>query len=141
MAVAKQVLRSDKTRRKSSKTTKTKGGKRASGEQTAPLDGAECLRQAVDRRLARNSEKLADMLEAKALEGDLATTKAMVVLADGKKPEPDPKKKRRGLTAAELLMADIKQHGQWSGEQEEGSAENGGGGVEGELLNDGHRVR
>jgi hypothetical protein len=126
MAVAKQVLRSDKTRRKSGKTTKTKRGERASGEETAPLDGAECLRQAVDRRLARNSEKLADLLEAMALEGDLATTKAMVVLADGKKPEPV--KKRRGPSQAELLEMEPP----WPGEREEGYAETGTGGVEAE---------
>jgi hypothetical protein len=111
MAVAKQVLRSDKTRRKSGKTTKTKRGKRAekggkgpSGEETAPLDGAEQLRQAVDRRLSRNSERLADLLEAKALDGDLATTKAMVVLADGKKPEPvkEPHRPILPWSAAEL---------------------------------------
>ena len=94
MAVARQKLRFDKTRRKSGKTTKTKRGKGPSGEETAPLDGAECLRQAVDRRLGWNSEMLADILEAKALNGDLATTKVMVVLAAGKKPEPV--KKRNG---------------------------------------------
>jgi len=119
MAVATQKLRFDKTRRKSGKTTKTKRGKGPSGEETAPLDGAECLRQAVDRRLGWNSEMLADILEAKALNGDLATTKVMVVLAAGKKPEPV--KKRNGLTLAEQLAREPQWEGPWLDEEETGA--------------------
>jgi len=126
MAVAKQVLRADKTRRKRGKTAAKKRGKRAekggkkpSGEETAPLDGAECLRQAVDRRLVRNSEKLADMLEAKALEGDLATTKAMVGLAEGKKPAEDPMKKRHNLLLAEQWAREPQWQGPPDGEEED----------------------
>jgi hypothetical protein len=121
MAVARQKLRFDKTRRKSGKTTKTKRGKGPSGEETAPLDGAECLRQAVDRRLGWNSEMLADILEAKALNGDLATTKVMVVLADGKKPEPVMK--RHGLSIIEQWAREPQWEGPPDGEEEEGGGE------------------
>jgi hypothetical protein len=126
MAVAKQVLKISKARGKTVKTTKKKRGKRAEKrhkgpkeEETTPQDGAERLRQAVDRRLGRNSEKLADLMEAKALEGDLATTKAMVGFAEGKKPVEKPEMKRVGLTHAEQWAREP----QWQGRDEEGSRE------------------
>ncbi len=56
------------------------------GKEEAPLDGSEQLRQAADREVSRNSEKLAAALVKKALKGDLASTKVLVALADGKKP-------------------------------------------------------
>jgi hypothetical protein len=79
----------------------------------AVKDGAEQLRRAVDRRVGRNSERLAEVLTNKALEGDLAFAKAVVALADAKKP--DPVKKRRGPSWAERLTAEP----QWEGEKEE----------------------
>ncbi len=66
-------------------------------------DGADRLRWAVDRRLSRDSEKLADVLHEKALTGDLKHVGAVVSLADGKKPKP--KKKKPGPTLAEWLTA------------------------------------
>jgi hypothetical protein len=61
----------------------------------------ERLRRAVDKRVGKNSEKLADVLTAKALKGKLSTTRFMVGLAEGKKPEEKAAKKRRGPSAAE----------------------------------------
>jgi hypothetical protein len=52
--------------------------------------------------VGQNSEKLADLLMEKALTGDLAYAKALLGLADSKKPEPV---KRRGLSLAQRLMA------------------------------------
>ena len=101
--------------KKPRKTTKSKGRKRASREKTACKDGAERLRQAADKRVGRNSEKLADLLTEKALKGDLASTKTLVSLAAGKKPIPEPVKKRRGPSLAERLAAEP----EWREEQEE----------------------
>jgi hypothetical protein len=129
MAEARQKLSGDKA---NGKTSSKNEGKRASREKRARKNGAERLRLAVDKRLGQNSETLANLLTNQAMGGDVAIAKALVELAEGKKPRPEPRKKRRGPTAAELLMADIKQHGQWQDEQEEGSAETGGGGVEAE---------
>jgi hypothetical protein len=59
-----------------------------------PKGGKTLERLVVDRLWAsvlvegRNSEKLADLLTEKALAGDLASTKVLVALAEGKKPSP-----------------------------------------------------
>ena len=73
--------------------------------------GAERLRCAADRRVGKNSEKLADLLTEKALAGDLAYAKALVGLADAKKPE---RVKRRGLSLAQRLALEPP----WQGEPE-----------------------
>jgi hypothetical protein len=136
MAVAEQALKTDDASRKTGSTTtkrkRERTARRRDGGKAAGKDGVERLRQAADRRVGRNSEELADLLTKKALDGHLASTKVLVGLAGAKKPIAEPVKKRSGLTAAELLMADIKQHGQWKWEEEEGSAETGVGGVEAE---------
>ena len=119
MAVAKQVLRRGKARRKTNKTAAKKRGKVPNREETMPLDGAESLRQAVDRRLGRNSEKLADMLETKALDGDLATTKAMVGFAEGKKPAEKPVMKRMGPSRAERWEAEPRWQGKELGDEDD----------------------
>jgi hypothetical protein len=69
-------------------------------------DGAERLRQAADRRVGMNSEKLVDLLTQKALDGDLASTRVLVGLAEGKKPRAKPAKKRRGVSLAGQLEAE-----------------------------------
>lgn len=126
MGVGKQELRTGKARGTTGKTTRKKRGKREkkrdqgpSGEETAVLDGVEQLRQAVDRRLGRNSEELANLLEAKALQGDLATTKAMVGIAEKKKPAEKPVMKRVGPSLAERWEAEQRWVGKELGDEED----------------------
>jgi len=104
MAITNQVLKSHQVRGKKSKktpltraqalrqTTSCKGGQK---------DGPEELRQAVNRQIGRNVEKLAKVLMEKALKGDLATTRVMVELAEGRKPEPDSRPSVALMLAAE----------------------------------------
>ena len=51
----------------------------------APGNGAERLRIAADRKLGRNSAKLAEALTKKALEGNLGCAKILLALAEAKK--------------------------------------------------------
>ena len=115
MAEGKQKLGTEIASRKTCRTTKHKVVKRARRGSTARKDGAEQLRQAADRRVSRISEKLADLLEGKALEGDLASTRVLFGLAERKQPIPAPVKRRRGPSPAERLAAQP----QWQGEEEE----------------------
>jgi hypothetical protein len=97
MAEAQQELKGKKAKRKTGSTTKKRTRKEAAPEGLANMDGAERLRWAADRRVGRNSEKLAEMLKEKALKGDLASTKVLLALAEGKKPIPEVKKPVRSL--------------------------------------------
>jgi hypothetical protein len=115
MAETLQALSTENTSEKASSTTKKGRPERASREKTARKSGAERLRQAADRRVGRNSKKLADLLTEKALKGDLASTKVLVGLAERKKPSQEPAKKRRGPSLAEQLAAEP----QWVEEQED----------------------
>jgi hypothetical protein len=114
MAVAEKKLGTEIASKRKGRTTKHKAVKRASRGSAARKDGAEQLRQAADRRVSRISEKLADLLEGKALEGDLASTKVLFGLAERKQPIPAPVKRRRGPSPAERLAAEP----QWQGEEE-----------------------
>lgn len=112
MAEIRQELRTKKLKRKTGGTTDDaareevgRRQKRASKKKTAHTDGAERLRQAADRRVGRNANKLANLLTEKALAGSLADTKVLVALAERKKPAPKPERPRRPIlpwTAAEL---------------------------------------
>jgi len=115
MAVAELKLKTDNASGKTGGASKDKVVKRARRGRAARKDGAELLRQAADRRLARNSEELADLLETKALAGDLASAKVLVGLAERKKPIPEPVKRWRGPSLAELWAAEP----QWQGEPED----------------------
>ncbi|MGA2085238.1 MAG: hypothetical protein ABSG60_06960 [Terracidiphilus sp.] len=119
-----------KSSRKTAKAiTSNKGkGKGASRGKRARKAGAERLRLAVDKRLGENSERLANMLTDQAMGGNVATTRAMVEIAEHKKAQPEPVKKKRGRSLAELLAAEPA----WQDERKEGSAEMGSGGVEAE---------
>jgi hypothetical protein len=112
MAEAKQVLGVAKASNTTSSTTVDKTRKPAR-RRAARKSGAEKLRQEADKQVAQNSKELAGLLTKKALAGDLAYTKALVGLAEGKKPEPE--KKRRGLTVAERLAREP----QWEGPPED----------------------
>jgi hypothetical protein len=100
MAEGQQVSSTDKRKVKTGSATKS--GKR---ERTSK-DGAEQLKRAADKRVGRNSEKLADLLTEKALEGDLASARVLVGLAERKKPREKQVKKRRGPSLAERLVAE-----------------------------------
>ena len=117
MAATQQGLGRGTSGRKTSSTTENgirEGERRKrdrAGERAARKDGAERLRQAADRRVGRNSAKLADVLTKKALTGDLGSTKFLVGLAEAKKAIPV---KRRGLSLPERLGAEP----QWEGEMQ-----------------------
>ena len=103
------------TRKTTSSTTKNKKRKRTSGSKAASKDGVELLRQAMNVRLVRDSEALADAISEKARKGELAYTKAMVGFATDMKPLPEPVKKRRGPTQAQRFANEP----QWQGKEEE----------------------
>jgi hypothetical protein len=78
--------------------------KRASWvERGRGVGGAVRLQKAASRAVGRNSRKLTQMLLDKALAGNVESTKLLVALAEPKKTEEKPKKKRRGLTEAQRL--------------------------------------
>jgi hypothetical protein len=103
------------TRKTTSSTTKSKKRKRTSGSKAASKDGVELLRQAMNVRLVRDSETLAEAISEKARKGDLAYTKAMVGFAADRQPLPEPVKKRRGMTLAQRLAMEPP----WQGKEEE----------------------
>jgi hypothetical protein len=106
MAVAQLELRPNNSSRKTSRSKTSRKGNGASRDDAARKDGAARLRWAADKRVGRNSEKLADLLTEKALNGDLASTKILVSLATGKKPVAEPVKKRHGPSFADRLAAE-----------------------------------
>jgi hypothetical protein len=93
MVVLRNALGTGSSKAKTRKATKGKG--RARREIPSSKDGAERLRQAADKRLNEISETLADLLKNRALEGDLASAKALFGFAAGKKPIPEPVRKSR----------------------------------------------
>lgn len=117
MAATEQMLKAEKASKKTGSTTTNKKRRtaRTGGGKRAHKDGAERLRQAADRRVGRNSEKLADLLETKALEGNLASLKVLVMLAERKRPRPEPVKKPRRPSVAQRWAAEPA----WREEREE----------------------
>jgi hypothetical protein len=109
MAVVKAELKADKSGKKCGQKAECDGEYRAGerdGEpkprkRTPRRDGAEKLRWAADWQLGKNSKELADALAKRALKGDLPSTKALVELADKKKPA----EKRRHPSLGLLLEA------------------------------------
>jgi hypothetical protein len=117
MAEEKQKPCTRKTKVKTGSTTKSRTRKSAIRKKEANQDGAEQLRQEADKQVGLNSEKLADLLAQKALEGDLASTKMLLGLAENKKPRAKPGKKRRGPSLAEQLTAEPEWQEPAGGEQ------------------------
>lgn len=115
MAETLPELKTGKASKKTGNTTKNRKRKRTSGGKASSKDGVELLRQAVNKRLVRDSEVLADAISEKARNGDLASTKTMVGLAAGKKPLPDPEKTRSALRFVQRLANEP----QWQGKEEE----------------------
>jgi len=106
MAEARHELGKGETRGKQSSTTNNGARGRAGRQRAGCVDGVEQLRWAADSRLHRNWRELADLLTDKALHGDLASAKALVGLAEGKKPRPKPVKGGRLLSGAARLAAE-----------------------------------
>jgi len=121
MAEIKQKPSGEK--RKAAKRKKRGGG---DGGGAAPEDGAEQLRQAADRQVGLNSEKLADLLTKNALAGDLACARVLVGLAERKKPIPEPRAEprmaERGPSQAEQLAAEPEWQGAPEDEEQEGES-------------------
>jgi hypothetical protein len=105
MAETELVLMTGVTGEKSRSTTKKELWKWPKKKRGASKSGVERLRRALDKRVGRNSEKLAELLTGKAMVGSLAEAKILVELAEGKKPVEKPKKKR-GRSAALALAAE-----------------------------------
>jgi hypothetical protein len=97
----KQKSKTDNANSETGNTTNDSALKRAGRRRATRKDGVQMLRKAADQRVGEKSEELADVVTGKALKGDLASVKVLVELADGKKPVPEPVKRRRGLTQAE----------------------------------------
>ena len=97
-------------------------------EKAARSDGMEQLRREADIRVGRNAAKLADLLTKTALKGDLNNIKALVALAEKKKPVGAVKKK--GMSLLDRWTRDLALHGEWKGPMKEEFGEVGEGGVE-----------
>jgi len=106
MAEPKQAQREDEARGKASGTTTNRKREGARREKAARMDGVERLRMAADRALGRNVKKLSDRLAQRAVDGNLASLRVLVMLAEGKKPRPEPVKKPRGPSRAQRLASE-----------------------------------
>lgn len=115
MADAERELNADNAVSPTSKKNKKKDGE--SRVKAGRGDGVERLRRAADKVVGQNSEQLANLMIGKALEGELAYTKALVGMAERKRPRPTPVKKPRRPSAAIRLEAEKP----WRGEDEEGT--------------------
>jgi hypothetical protein len=113
MADFQQKLRPNKTTGKTGSTTRKKRRAKPVGGNTACKDGVEQLRVAADWWLGQKSAEIAEALSNSAVKGDLASTKALVSLADGKKVSPEEVKKLSGPSMAQRLAAEA----QWQGKE------------------------
>ena len=109
-------LNTDNAISKTNKRSKRKDGGDESRVRASRADGVERLRRAADKRVGQNSEELANLLIEGAMGGKLAYTKALVGIAERKKPRPAPVKKPRRASMAKRLAAEP----QWKGEEDEG---------------------
>ena len=103
------------------------GGRKASvvtekrrGRASGTSDGAERLRRAVNRRVAKNSNQLADVFTEKALHGDVASARVLMALAGSKTAVTTPAKKRPASVARMLALEP-----QWKEPVGTGSREHG----------------
>jgi len=97
-------------------------------EKAVRKDGMELLRREADIQVGHKAAELAEWLTDTALKGDLPNFKALVALAEKKKPVEAVKKKV--MTLAEVLMQDLRLNGEWKGPMAEELGEVGEGGVE-----------
>jgi hypothetical protein len=116
MAEAKDEFRIEKVSKKTDamrrswiRRWETDTGQQRNGGNRVKTNGAERLRIAVDRKLGRNSAKLAEVLTKKALAGDLGCAKVLLALSDAKKPEP-PKMGKNFLSLSEWLWMGLREN-------------------------------
>ena len=115
------------------KATKRTGAKarqrkteKPGGVKEGCTDGAKILREAAHQEVARESARICKGLAGKAAHGGVACAKVLVDLMIGKDLEQKPHRDPNVLTEAQKLALEP----DWKGEQEEGRAETGEGGVE-----------
>jgi hypothetical protein len=87
---------------------KSPGRKRAatSARRLAPGRGAARLRSAINNLVGRESDRLARALSDKAVAGNMAAARLLVEISGADKEPPEKKKKRKGPSWAELLVAE-----------------------------------
>jgi hypothetical protein len=88
---------------------------------TPCVDGAGQLRVAADQWLGWNSDTIANALADKAANGDLASAKALLTLADGKKASAEEVKKMCGPSLAAQWAAEPHWQGGEGGSKEQGT--------------------
>jgi hypothetical protein len=131
MADALKELATDAVTGETGSSTNLRKGKRAAPVKRPRIRGTERFRRAVDRMMELQTDGIVVALAEKALKGDLPVVKALVEFAEGQKAQAEPtRQKWTGPTAAQELMEDLRLHGEWKGEQEEGFGEVGCGGLE-----------
>ena len=92
--------------RKEKKASKKAAGNGTEPEKRVRGSGVERLKKAANRQVARKSAELAEMLMNKALEGKVESARLLVTLAEKKKPQEKPVKKRDHPKLIDLLEAD-----------------------------------
>jgi hypothetical protein len=81
-------------------------------------DGGGQLRTAVEKLVAEQSEKIAQALIDKTIEGNMTGARLLVDLSGAKSPQIKPPKKRRGPTTAQRLATDKPWEGPEDGDKE-----------------------
>ena len=133
MAALMELAADAFTVEKGSSTNTTKRRHVSRGRRSS-RSGPERLGREASRTVGKKSKEIVGALSDKATKGDLPSVRALVEFAGGIKPQAEPTKKRHGRSAAQELIDDLRLHGEWKGEQEEGFGEIGFGGVEPEGL-------
>ena len=81
-------------------------------------NGSDLLRTASERRLAENSEELAQLLVTKAMEGKLESVKMLIKMAEEEKVMKEKRSEEEGPTLNEMLWGSNVRIGQvWDGRQ------------------------
>ena len=92
--------------RKEKKASKKAAGNGTEPEKRVRGSGVERLKKAANRQVARKSAELAEMLMNKALEGKVESARLLVTLAEKKKPQEKPQKKRDHPKLIDLLESE-----------------------------------
>jgi len=82
-----------------------------SSAEPEPGEGAELLRNAVDKLVGKECGRIAKALVDKTIAGDVTSAKLVTELAGAKGPRTKPPRKRQGITLAQWLGAQP----QWKG--------------------------
>jgi hypothetical protein len=129
--LTKQSKTSSNTGRKTSSTTcgepaqPDKGpgsrGGRPRGKTTIkaePGDGGSMLRSAVDILVGKESERIAQAMVKKTIEGNMSGARLLTDLTGAMKSKNKPPKKRYGPTEAELLAMEPQWEGPMEGDED-----------------------